>query len=420
MEKDALIYIRTLGHQGDGIGAPVASDTSGEALYVPFTLPGETVRAPGKGARRMAAEIMSASVDRIEPFCDHFTRCGGCQLQHMAEPAYLQWKTGLLAAALEREGIEKPLEPIRHYPRGSRRRAVLTAQKSRGQWQFGYSGRRSHDVVDIAACPILCGELQDSLPAVRLFLDLLGRHGIGRRGTVRIVLLAAENGIDCAVSFTGSAADRLIREIPAHTAAKAFLRIALNDEIVFERQRPVLKAGTALVAPPPGSFVQAVAAAENDMASLAVDHLADCRKVADLFCGSGAFALRLAQNSVVHAAESEQAALDALDRAWRETGGRLKALTHERRDLFKRPFMAAELKPFDGVAFDPPRAGAEAQCRELAKSAVKKIAAISCNPQTLARDLRILIDGGYLLKSVTPVDQFAFTPHLEAVALLER
>ena len=419
MGEDTLIRIEALGHQGDGTGRPV-SGASEETFYVPFTLPGETVRVTGKGARRVPVEIVSASAERIEPFCDHFTRCGGCQLQHMAEPAYLEWKAGLLAAALEREGIETPLEPVRHYPRESRRRCVLTAQKTRGRWRLGYSGKRSHDVVDIATCPIICRELQDALPAVRLFLDLLGRHGIGRKGTVRIVLLAAENGIDCAVSFTGSAADRLIREIPAHTAAKAFLRIALNDEIVFERQRPVLKAGTALVAPPPGSFVQAVAAAENDMASLAVDHLTDCRKVADLFCGSGAFALRLAQNSVVHAAESEQAALDALDRAWRETGGRLKALTHERRDLFKRPFMAAELKPFDGVAFDPPRAGAEAQCRELAKSAVKKIAAISCNPQTLARDLHILIDGGYRLKSVTPVDQFAFTPHLEAVALLER
>ena len=416
MSNEALIHIETLGHQGDGIG----ESASGEALYVPFTLPGEAARVSGKGARRMPTEIVSASADRIEPFCDHFTRCGGCQLQHTAEPAYLQWKRGLLAAALEREGIETPLEPIRHYPRASRRRCVLTAQKSRGGWQLGYSGRRTHDVVDIASCPILCTELEGALPAVRKFLDLLGRHGSGRKGTVRIILLAAENGIDCAVSFAGQAPDRLVREIPAHAAANSFLRIALNDEIIFENQRPSLKAGLALVAPPPGSFVQAVGAAEEDMAGLAASHLADCKKVADLFCGSGAFALRLAQNSVVHAAESEQAALDALNRAWRETGGRLKALTHERRDLFKRPFMAAELKSFDGVAFDPPRAGAEIQCRELGKSAVRKIAAISCSPQTLARDLRILIDGGYRLKSVTPVDQFAFTPHLEAVALLER
>lgn len=416
MSNDTLIRIESLGHQGDGIG----KTASGETFYVPFTLPGETVRVSGKGARQMPEEIVSASADRIDPFCKHFTRCGGCQLQHMAEPASLDWKASLLAAALEREGIEMPLEPARHYPRASRRRAVLTAQKSHGQWQLGYSGKRSHDVVGIAACPILCRELEEALAAVRQFLDLLGRHGIGRKGTVRIILLTAENGIDCAVSFAGHPPDRLVREIPAHTAAKAFLRIALNDEIVFERQRSVLKAGLALVAPPPGSFVQAVAAAEEDMAALATGHLADCKKVADLFCGSGAFALRLAQNSVVHAAESEQAALDALDRAWRETGGKLKALTHERRDLFKRPMMAAELKSFDGAAFDPPRAGAEIQCKELAKSTVKKVAAISCNPQTLARDLRILIDGGYRLKTITPIDQFAFTPHLEAVALLER
>ncbi|WP_075995751.1 class I SAM-dependent RNA methyltransferase [Salaquimonas pukyongi] len=422
MGETQLFRIEMLGHRGDGIGRLVSPDaaTSPDTAYIPFTLPGETVRISAGNPGEQPVEIVSASCDRAEPFCEHFTRCGGCQLQHMAQPAYLEWKTSLLAAALEREGIPTPLQPIRHYPQASRRRCVLTAQQSGSQWLLGYSGRRSHNIIDISACPVLRAELEATLPAVRNLLHVLGRHGIGRKGTVRIILLAAENGVDCAISFGGKASDRLIREVPRDETARHFPRISLNGETVYERQRPVLKAGLALATPPPGGFSQAVEAAEEDMASLVCQHLSGCKKVADLFCGFGAFALRLAQNSLVHAAESDQASLDALDRAWRETGGRLKTVNHERRDLFRRPFMVAELKQFDGVVFDPPRAGAEAQCRALANSAVKKIAAVSCNPQTLARDLRILCDGRYRLKSITPIDQFAHTPHMEAVALLER
>jgi len=199
-----------------------------------------------------------------------------------------------------------------------------------------------------------------------------------------------------------------------------FCRLSLNGDVLIEVEKPVLKMGQAQVVPPPGCFVQAMSAAETQMAEMVVSHLQGCKQVADLFCGIGTFALRLAEHASVLAIETDQPSLDALAGAWRDTGGKLRTINTEKRDLFRRPLMANEMKKITGVVFDPPRAGAEAQARQLAKSKVAKIAAVSCNPTTLARDLQVLCDGGFRVKSVTPFDQFAFTPHVEVVVLLER
>ena len=177
--------------------------------------------------------------------------------------------------------------------------------------------------------------------------------------------------------------------------------------------------GGVPVALPPGAFLQAVAEAEGAMAALVGEHLNGAKRIADLFAGCGAFSLRLAEKAAVHAVEGDAASLAALDRAARHAPG-LKPVTVERRDLFRRPSTAKELDRFDGLVFDPPRAGAEAQSREIAKSNVGRVAAVSCNPATLARDLTILLAGGYRLLSVTPIDQFLWSSHVEAVALLEK
>ena len=155
------------------------------------------------------------------------------------------------------------------------------------------------------------------------------------------------------------------------------------------------------------------------MADLVAAHVGKSKKVADLFAGSGTFTMRLAHRAEVWAVESDAAALSALEKGFRGGAG-LKKVTAERRDLFQRPLLPRELIGVDAVVFDPPRAGAAAQAKHLAKSEVAKVAAVSCNPVTLARDLEILIAGGYALKSVTPVDQFLWSPHVEAVALLEK
>jgi 23S rRNA (uracil1939-C5)-methyltransferase len=400
--------IERLGNQGDGVAI-------GGNAYIPFTLPGETVEAAGDGPRKQLTAILEWSPHRMEPFCQHFGTCGGCQLQHFDHDAYLLWKTGLLTEALAREEIEAEIRPILHFKPANRRRAVMTAKRVEGRAQLGFSGKASHELVAIENCPVLVEPLQQALAEVSKLASLI----MPKRGDVRINLVACDNGLDLAMDCI-TPDQRGIRELIVHPAARRFIRISLNQEPVVEVERPVLRTGIANVTPPAGAFVQASAMCEQAMADLVVAHLGGCKKVADLFCGFGPFALRLAAGSMVHGMESDVAALLAMDKAWRETGGRLKALTHEKRDLFRRPMSAVEMKGFDGVVVDPPRAGAEAQMRELAKSAVKKVAAVSCNPQTLARDLKILVEGGFRILSATPIDQFAYTSHLEAVALLER
>ena len=411
MAEPEIVTISALGAQGDGIAT-----LREKQVYVPFALAHETVSISGTGARRVLERVITPSPDRIIPFCPHFGRCGGCQVQHLGDSAYVAWKVEQLASAFAREGLTIEPQPLRRFERDARKRAVLTASFGSGELSLGFAEKSSHSLVDVDTCPILVKPLNRILPQVRSLLQVFKPV----RKDIRVHLLSARNGTDIALSFSGKKPDGLIRAVSAHPAVSAFARISINGETVLERDRPILEIGRALVSPPPEAFVQASASAEAAMAELVSSHLAPCNKVADLFSGFGTFALRLAENSLVHAAESDGDALAALDRAWRETGGKLKAVTHEKRDLYRRPMMAKELKGFDGAVFDPPRAGAEAQALQLAQSGVRKIAAVSCNPVTLARDLRLLVDGGYRIVSATPIDQFAYTPHLECVILLEK
>jgi 23S rRNA (uracil1939-C5)-methyltransferase len=281
---------------------------------------------------------------------------------------------------------------------------------------FGFSQRGSNKIVDLKECPVLLPTIEKSIPSLRQLAAIVSP----RRGTMKLSVIACSNGLDIAASNGVFTAEPARSKAASLAIAEGWARLTLNGETLIETQRPLLACGIALVTPPPQAFVQAVAAAEEAMAQLVCGHLAGARHCADLFSGFGAFALRLAVNSTVLAVESSAPALAALDRAWRETGGRLKAVSTLRRDLFSAPLTAAEMKKIDGVVFDPPRAGAEAQAHEIARSAVPLVAAVSCNPVTLARDLKILHDGGYRIERVTPLDQFTHTPHVEAVALLRR
>jgi len=403
------LTIDRLGRQGDGI-----ADTESGPVYLPFTLPGERVAV--SGTRPKLEAILAPSPERREPVCRHFGTCGGCQMQHLAPEPYREWKRGLLIDALAREGIATAIDPLVTFPTASRRRAVFTAARSGKGVSFGFLMRDSPNLVDIAQCPVLAPALAVKLDALRGLANVLAPS----RGVLKLAVLACDNGLDVALSLPGRPPQRQADRALALAGQAGLARLSVNGEIIAEFRRPVLACGMAFVSPPPDAFAQAVAGAEAAMAVLATGHLAGCKRVADLFCGFGAFALRLAERSEVLAADSDAASIAALERAWRETGGRLKRLTAEKRDLFRRPLTAAEMKAFDGVLFDPPRAGAEEQARQIAASKVGRVVAISCNPVTLARDLRILLDGGYRLTSITPIDQFAFTPHVEAVALLER
>jgi 23S rRNA (uracil1939-C5)-methyltransferase len=410
-EKAEQLVIGRLGHQGDGIALP-----EGKSVYISGALPGETVSVSGKGARRQLISIDSPSPERTEPFCPLFGQCGGCQVQHLTESAYRDWKTGLLFEAFGRESIDIAPEPLLTFERRNRRRAVFTAQRFGAKFVFGFLERQSNRIAPVAHCPILVAELDQAIPAMTELAEIAAP----RKGALRISAVSCVNGIDLSFDLPGRIGERLFLELTTHPAAAGLLRISINGETAIAREQPILAAGTARVMPPPGAFVQASAAAEQAIADLVTGHLGANAATVDLFSGFGPFALRLAETSTVHAVEAERAALDALEIAWRGTAGKLKAITTERRDLFRAPLIANELNRFDGVVFDPPRAGAEAQARELAQSDASLIAAVSCNPFTLARDCRILIDGGYSLESLTPVDQFAHTGHLEAVALFKR
>ncbi|ESZ73273.1 RNA methyltransferase [Mesorhizobium sp. L103C119B0] len=400
--------IKRLGSQGDG----VAETETGE-MFIPFTLPGETVTAARERDRAMLMAVLETSPLRIDPACRHFTECGGCAVQHLQADAYQQWKRDKVVHALK--GIAGDIGALVPCAPHTRRRVVLAARRADTGMLLGFHRHLSPEIIPIEECPISLPEIVAALDRLRSVADLV----CATTKSFRMAVTVTGSGLDVAVYESGKLGENQRRVASNFMMANGFARLSIDDEIVIEPKKPVVMFGTVAVAIPPGAFLQATQAAEQTMADLVGGHLKRARKVADLFAGCGSFALRLAAKSEVHAVEGDAAALSALDRGSRFATG-LKRVTGERRDLFRRPLTFKELNAFDGVVFDPPRAGAEDQSKQIARSDVPFVAAVSCNPVTLARDLRILIDGGYILKSVTPIDQFLWSPHVEAVALLEK
>ncbi|MER8663954.1 class I SAM-dependent RNA methyltransferase [Mesorhizobium sp. M1148] len=400
--------IKRLGSQGDG----VAETETGE-MFIPFTLPGETVTAARERDRAMLMAVLETSPLRIDPACRHFTECGGCAVQHLQADAYQQWKRDKVVHALK--GIAGDIGALVPCAPHTRRRVVLAARRADTGMLLGFHRHLSPEIIPIEECPISLPEIVAALDRLRSVADLV----CATTKSFRMAVTVTGSGLDVAVYESGKLGENQRRVASNFIMANGFARLSIDDEIVIEPKKPVVMFGTVAVAIPPGAFLQATQAAEQAMADLVGGHLKRARKVADLFAGCGSFALRLAAKSEVHAVEGDAAALSALDRGSRFATG-LKRVTGERRDLFRRPLTFKELNAFDGVVFDPPRAGAEDQSKQIARSDVPFVAAVSCNPVTLARDLRILIDGGYILKSVTPIDQFLWSPHVEAVALLEK
>ncbi|MBZ9819586.1 class I SAM-dependent RNA methyltransferase [Mesorhizobium sp. CA4] len=402
--------IARLGSQGDGI-----ANAEGGEVFIPFTLPGETVTAARQKDRAALMSVLEASPLRIGPACRHFTECGGCALQHYEAAAYQQWKREKVVQALKAKGIVCDIAALVPCAPHSRRRVTFSARRTEAGMLLGFMRALSSEIIPIEECPI-------SLPAIVSALDKLrALAGLvcATPKTFHMTVTVTASGLDIAVHDAGKLGDHQRRIASNFIMAEGLARLSVDGEIVVEPRKPVVQFGSVAVAVPPGAFLQATEAAEQAMADLVGRHLSRARKVADLFAGCGSFALRLAAKSEVHAVEGDAPALAALDRAFRFAGG-LKRVTSERRDLFRRPLIFKELNLFDGLVFDPPRAGAEDQSKQIARSDVPLVAAVSCNPVTLARDLRILIDGGYTLKSVTPIDQFLWSPHVEAVALLEK
>jgi 23S rRNA (uracil1939-C5)-methyltransferase len=408
------LTIARLGRRGDGV-----ADTPDGAIYVPFALPGETIEAqswPGHPDRRLPIKIDHASPDRIAPICPHFGTCGGCALQHWATTRYRDWKRGLVVEALSQAGLDAPVDDLIDGHGEGRRRAVLHARRGQGDvLKVGFAAPRAHLIIAIDHCPIFAPVLDGAVTAAWAIAETIE----SMRKPLDIHVTGADNGLDIDLRGSGPLTPVATTALARVAAQHRLVRLTRHGEIVVQQTAPVITMGRARLALPPGAFLQATAAGEAALAVLVLEHCSDAKKIADLFAGLGPFALRLAEQSRVTAVDSDKGAIAALKRAAETTHG-LKAVAVETRDLFRRPLVAAELKSFDAVVFDPPRQGAEAQARALAQATVPIVVAVSCNPATFARDARILVDGGYRLTRVTPIDQFRYSPHVEIVARLER
>ncbi|MEM8749961.1 MAG: RNA methyltransferase [Pseudomonadota bacterium] len=411
----AEFTITAIGALGDGL-----AKTGRETVFIPFTLPGEVVEAreDGKtstGGRRYRLEtLIKPAIERQPPICSHFGMCGGCALQHYDQAAYLAWKRQLVVDAFASANIETDVASCIASSPHSRRRVVLSANRTNGALVLGFHARASSDLVAIEECPILLPEIEQAFSHLRALAPVLLRG----KEELQIAITACDNGLDLDFRLEEAPNEDMMAAFVRAFARTPFLRASLDGDIIVEREKPKITFGDATVELPSGGFSQAVASIENAMGALVCQHLKKAKRVADLFSGSGTFALRLSRNSRVHAVEMEKPPLAALIAA--SGGDGLKSVTVENRDLHQLPLMASELKPYDGLCLDPPRAGAELQVREIAKSAVSRVSYVSCNPVTLARDSAHLIAAGFTLKSVTPLDQFLFSHHVEVVALFER
>lgn len=423
MGETQKLTITRLGAQGDGV-----AEAAHGPVFVPFALAGETIEADVDGERTLLVRVLEPSPLRVAPICKHFgpapatpdrsgVGCGGCALQHLAPEAYAEWKRGLITQAFSARGIEADLQPTISVGLGARRRAVLTARRQGRSVQIGFHAAGTHELVDLEMCPVLAPQIVAILPGLR---DLIGPL-IEERKDLRVHVLHAENGLDVDISGSALGLSAKMRASLAQQAADlGLLRLCFDRDPLYQAVKPFIRCGSAEVVPPPTIFLQASLEAEAAMAAIIVSAFGKRAKLAaDLFCGVGAFSFALAAKAKVVAMDNDPAAIEALEDAKRRTQG-LRGIESRRRDLFQEPLSRKELEPFDLVVFDPPRAGAKTQAEMLAKSKVPVVVAVSCNPATLARDLRILIDGGYRLDSVTPIDQFLFTAHVEVVAVLRR
>lgn len=388
------LTIDHLGAAGDGIGHL----RDGRPVYVPFALPGEKVRLrPGhKRGQGISGEVVARLKDapeRVEPPCPHFGSCGGCAIQHLGPDAYGKWKRDLAVAALARRGLgEVTVGELVVIPPGTRRRARFSAESRRGSIAFGFHRRRGRRVVDIASCALLTPALAAAVPALRtLCADLLND---GERLTVQA--LAADTGLDLVVARQRDLTLAERERLAAYAEAEDVASLVWDEDGPIAVRRPVQ---VNAVSPPPGAFLQPSAEGEAVIRAAVEAGLGEAKTIADLFSGCAT----LAQGRQAHRVDSNA-----------------EAKPDEVRDLFARPLAGDELNHFDTVIFDPPRAGARAQVQALAASSVPCVIAVSCDAGTFARDARGLVDGGYTIETITPIDQFPWSAELELVAVFRR
>ncbi|MEL6806219.1 MAG: class I SAM-dependent RNA methyltransferase [Pseudomonadota bacterium] len=396
------VTIERLGQQGDGV-AP-------GPLFVPLTLPGEVVSGTLEGDTLVDVSVETPSSDRVKAPCPHFRSCGGCQLQHASDDLVALWKRDLVITALAVHGIETQVHPTFTSPDKSRRRATFAARRTKKGAMVGFHARKSDAIIPVPNCLLVTPALAGVAPLA----EALAIAGASRKGALSVTVTEGLEGLDVAVTG-GKPLDGPLRIVLAGLCeAHRLARLTWDDELIGMRVPPAQAIGKASVVPPPGAFLQATRHGQDTLTALVKDIVGDAKSIADLFAGCGTFALPLAERAEVLAVEGASDMIAALDAGWRRAQG-LKRLKTEVRDLFRRPLLPDELAGFDAVVLDPPRAGAVAQIAELASARPPIIAHVSCNPQTFARDAATLLNAGYVLEWLQPVDQFRWSAHVELV-----
>lgn len=409
------LTIARVAGQGDGV-----AETPSGPVFAPLTLPGERIRAEVKDGRAEAVEILTPSADRIAPVSPQYGECGGCSLQHWASGPYLDWKHEQVRLALARERIEAEIAPTIATPPGARRRLALHARKGpNGRAIIGFKARKSWRLVEVRECPVADPRLVAAFPKLAGLAAFLLDHP---KSAPTLHVTLSLTGLDIDVTGvegrSGLTGDRRQQLIEAAVAADV-ARLSVAGDVLMMARQPMVRFGKGVIPLPPGGFLQAVPQAEVAMTGLAIEAVRGAKKIADLFCGAGAFTFPLAEVAPVVAADSSVAGIAAL-RAGICSAQGLKPITAEARDLFRRPLSPHDLKGCDAIVFDPPRAGAAEQTAQIAGTKAHTVVGVSCNATTFARDARILIEAGFQLERVTPIDQFLWSNHVELVGVFRR
>ncbi|MEP2642611.1 class I SAM-dependent RNA methyltransferase [Roseobacter sp.] len=397
------ILIKHLGMQGDGV--------ADGPLFAPLTLPGETVTGRVDGAKLCDVKVVQPSDRRVAAPCRHFKSCGGCQLQHADDEFVADWKVDLVRRAIAAHGLETVFRPIETSPPQSRRRAGFAARRTKKGALAGFHGRASDTIIPVPDCTLIDPDLRNG-PKIA---EALAMIGASRKAALSVMVTATKTGLDVAVTNGKPLDGPLRQQLPMICTQFGLARLSWDDEIIAMENPPTHGFDSIDVAPPPGAFLQATAHGEAALLRAVREITGDAAKVVDLFAGCGTFALPLARDAEVHAVEGDADMIAALDQGWRRAPG-LKTVTAVARDLFRRPLMSDELRHAQAVVLDPPRAGAEAQVAELCQSNVARIAYVSCNPVSFARDAKTLVDAGFTLNWIQVVDQFRWAAHVELVA----
>jgi 23S rRNA (uracil1939-C5)-methyltransferase len=412
--RRAIARVEELAAGGDGVAI-----VDGARVYAPLTAPGDVVEIDIRGQRGEVIALKEAGPDRAAPPCRHYGDCGGCSLQHVTRALYRDFKRTRVVEALARVGLgDVDVRSIVDTPAASRRRATFAVRKSRDRVFLGFNARRASEVVDLEECLILDKDLARKLRALRALAESIDA------GAFDLSVTQCENGLDAVAIGEIRPLEGSRRAALAGAAREAGVtRLTINDEPIVAFAAPIVRFDRVAVTPPAGTFLQASREGEAALIGLVKEALAGSRKIADLFSGCGTFALPLAGTATVSAFDADRAAIEALAKAAggaQREGLVINPVKVEARDLFERPLSAKELNSFDAVVFDPPRAGAEAQTAEIARSGVPLVVGVSCNPKTFARDAALLVNGGYTLSHVVPVDQFVYSAHVELVGIFRK